>query len=80
METAGGNPNNNPLCGKTATVNYQGKSVTVALVDRCVACKFGDIDLTPAAFNSIADPNAGRISGVTWQLGTRSWFLRNKQC
>jgi len=27
-----------------------------------------DIDMTPAAFNSIADPNAGRVPGITWHF------------
>ncbi|KZV90581.1 hypothetical protein EXIGLDRAFT_616740, partial [Exidia glandulosa HHB12029] len=73
------NPNANPMCGKTATVTYQGKSVTVGLYDRCVSCAFGDIDLTPAAFSAIADMNLGRIQGVTWQLGMRlHWPIQLK--
>ncbi|KAH7098367.1 barwin-like endoglucanase [Auriculariales sp. MPI-PUGE-AT-0066] len=59
---ATGNPNANPVCGQQATITNPatGKSVTVGIFDRCVSCAFGDIDITPAAFNQIADPNDGR--------------------
>jgi hypothetical protein len=62
----GGNPNANPMCGRQVTAHYQGKSVTVTLTDRCEGCAVGDLDFSPAAFNQLADPSAGRISGMTW--------------
>ncbi|KAF8994155.1 RlpA-like double-psi beta-barrel-protein domain-containing protein-containing protein [Cyathus striatus] len=65
---AGGNPNNNPVCGRSIQANYQGRSVTVAVTDRCVGCAYGDIDLTPAAFGQLADLSVGRIHGVSWNL------------
>ena len=49
-----GNPNNNPICGRFATVTYAGKSITVKVVDRCYACGYDDIDLSPAAFQQFA--------------------------
>jgi len=60
------NPNLNPICGKTVTASYGGKSVTVKIVDRCAGCngKF-DLDFSPSAFNALADPNLGRID-ITW--------------
>ncbi|KAG6869868.1 hypothetical protein C0992_001744, partial [Termitomyces sp. T32_za158] len=51
----------------TATVKHGDKQIVVGIVDRCEACKEGDIDLTPAAFQALADPALGRTS-VTW------WF------
>jgi len=51
----------------TATVTHGDKSIQVKIVDRCVGCKRGDIDLTPAAFAALADPALGRTS-VTWQF------------
>ncbi|EJD40618.1 hypothetical protein AURDEDRAFT_69857 [Auricularia subglabra TFB-10046 SS5] len=67
---AGGNPNNNPICGRTATANYNGKSITFTIEDRCAGCNgFGDLDFTPAAFTALVgrtDP--GRVHGVTWSL------------
>lgn len=56
------------VCGKTATVSYQGKTTTVRVVDRCEACKDGDIDVTPTAFQELADLSVGRVPGVNWEL------------
>ena len=61
------NPNASPVCGKCATINYGGNSVTVKIVDKCMGCKTGDIDMSPAAFKEIADQSLGRIP-VTWTL------------
>ncbi|KIM48131.1 hypothetical protein M413DRAFT_62330 [Hebeloma cylindrosporum] len=61
-----GNPNNNPMCGRKVTATYQGKSVTVALTDRCEGCAVTDLDFSPSAFNQLADFGVGRISGMTW--------------
>ncbi|EJD55615.1 barwin-like endoglucanase [Auricularia subglabra TFB-10046 SS5] len=65
---SGGNPNNNPICGKKVKANYQGKSVTVTVVDRCVGCACGALDFSPAAFEKLADFGEGRIHGVTWSF------------
>ncbi|KAJ7270732.1 hypothetical protein B0H12DRAFT_1229215 [Mycena haematopus] len=54
----------------TATVTHGDKSIQVKIVDRCVGCKIGDIDLTPTAFAALADMSLGRTS-VTWQFN--SW-------
>lgn len=62
----GTNPNLNPLCQKTVTASYQGKSVQVTLTDRCVACKITDLDFSPSAFSKLADQSVGRISDMTW--------------
>jgi expansin (peptidoglycan-binding protein) len=63
----GVNPNDNPVCGRMIQVNYQGKSVTVKAVDRCTGCQMYDIDMTPSAFQSLADPALGRID-ITWEF------------
>ncbi|KAI0090516.1 RlpA-like double-psi beta-barrel-protein domain-containing protein-containing protein [Irpex rosettiformis] len=65
---AGGNPNNNPICGKSVTAHYQGKSVTVKITDRCEACAEWDLDFSPAAFTQLSAMEVGRISGVTWSF------------
>jgi expansin (peptidoglycan-binding protein) len=64
----GGNPNQNPLCGKNARVTYQGKTVTVTLTDRCQGCAYGDLDFSPHAFSQLADQSVGRISGISWEI------------
>jgi len=63
----GSNPNNNPICGKSAHVCYQGKCVDVTVTDRCAGC-YGayNLDFSPAAFNVLADPSAGRINPIEW--------------
>jgi hypothetical protein len=62
----GGNPNNNPICGRKVVASYGGKSVTLTITDRCAACAITDLDMAPAAFNILADPSIGRLHGVTW--------------
>ncbi|KAH7340667.1 RlpA-like double-psi beta-barrel-protein domain-containing protein-containing protein, partial [Rhizoctonia solani] len=50
-----GNPNHSAACGKTATATWNGKSITLGIVDRCPGCGYDDIDLAPAAFQQFAD-------------------------
>jgi len=64
----GANPNNNPLCGRKVSVTYGGKTMTVAITDRCTACAYGALDFSPAAFNTIADPATGRIHDISWHF------------
>ncbi|PPR00493.1 hypothetical protein CVT24_005553, partial [Panaeolus cyanescens] len=63
------NPNNNPMCGRTVTATFQGKSITVALTDRCTGCAVTDLDFSPSAFAALTDGNfgLGRINGVKWE-------------
>ncbi|RHZ82889.1 hypothetical protein Glove_103g76 [Diversispora epigaea] len=65
--TPNGNPNMNAKCGTFVKVTRGNKSVVVKVVDRCAGCKFGDIDLSPAAFNQLADPAEGRVQGC-WEF------------
>lgn len=51
----------------TATVKHGGKQIQVKIVDRCVACKKDDIDLTPRAFAALANRSLGRTD-VVWQF------------
>jgi len=60
------NPNANPICNRKVHVTYQGKSVTVAITDRCEGCALTDLDFSPSAFNQLADFSVGRISGMDW--------------
>ncbi|KAF5385546.1 hypothetical protein D9757_006762 [Collybiopsis confluens] len=63
------NPNLNPICGKKIIANFGGKSVTVAITDRCAGCAgAADLDFTPTAFGLLADLSVGRIHGVTWDF------------
>ncbi|KAL8369684.1 hypothetical protein RB595_000156 [Gaeumannomyces hyphopodioides] len=58
-----GDPNKNPLCGRSIVARHGGKEVRVTVADRCVGCATYDLDLSVAAYNAIADPNAGRVKG-----------------
>nr|KAJ0197956.1 hypothetical protein LSAT_V11C700363090 [Lactuca sativa] len=65
------------ICGKIFTVKctgatnpvphpcYDGKTVTVKIVDHCPGCG-GTLDLSKEAFESIADPVAGVIKIEYW--------------
>ncbi|KAH8547835.1 RlpA-like double-psi beta-barrel-protein domain-containing protein-containing protein [Umbelopsis sp. PMI_123] len=61
----GANPNANPNCGRQVTIQGPKGSVTVTIWDTCPGCASGDIDLSPAAFDKIADQAQGRVP-ITW--------------
>ncbi|MCJ1333233.1 hypothetical protein MMC10_009927 [Thelotrema lepadinum] len=70
-ESTGSNPNANPLCGLKIraerldeSVNAQ-RSVDLTVVDRCVGCQATDLDVSPGAFQQLADMSLGRVT-VTW--------------
>ncbi|KAF8622916.1 hypothetical protein AX15_006677 [Amanita polypyramis BW_CC] len=62
----GVNPNSNPVCGKKVKVEYQGKTVTVAITDRCTGCLLTDLDFSPTAFDVLGSPAVGRLFGMQW--------------
>ncbi|KAF5329383.1 hypothetical protein D9619_008950 [Psilocybe cf. subviscida] len=55
-------------CGRNIRANFQGHSVVVTVVDKCIGCATNDIDLSPAAFSQLANTDVGRIHGVTWDF------------
>ncbi|KAI0660445.1 RlpA-like double-psi beta-barrel-protein domain-containing protein-containing protein [Cubamyces menziesii] len=63
----GVNPNNNPVCNRQIKANYQGKSVTITVTDRCTGCAVTDLDFSPSAFSQLADFAVGRLHGMTWE-------------
>jgi len=65
----GGNPNENPICNRKIRATYQGKSVDVAIVDRCAGCEDEcALDFSMAAFEKLAAFAAGRIFDVQWSF------------
>ncbi|KAI0687405.1 plant expansin [Cytidiella melzeri] len=64
----GGNPNANPICGKSLTAHYEGRAVTVTVTDRCTGCAEFDLDFSMAAFQQLASLDVGRLQGVTWSF------------
>jgi len=66
-KTPGGNPNNNPLCGQMVNIQTTtGGSVQAKVVDRCVGCKEGDLDMTLPLFNKVTNNGDGRVGGIQW--------------
>ncbi|GFF25696.1 allergen Asp f 7 [Aspergillus udagawae] len=63
--STGSNPNANPLCGLKLRLRRGDTSVDVKIVDRCVGCKVKDLDVSPAVFEKLADPDLGRVT-VEW--------------
>lgn len=53
-------------CGACARVVGPSGTVDVRIVDRCPECAPGDIDLSPEAFQNIAELSAGRVP-ISWQ-------------
>lgn len=61
-----GNPNTNDVCKKKIRATYQGRSVDVMVVDRCVGCDRYSLDFTLAAFQKLGRQEEGRLHGMTW--------------
>jgi expansin (peptidoglycan-binding protein) len=53
-------------CGRCLRVAGPLGDVVVTVTDLCPGCSPGDLDLSPAAFATIADPIAGRVD-VAWE-------------
>jgi hypothetical protein len=64
----GANPNNNPLCGKSISITYNGVTASGIVQDTCQGCNADSIDLSPSLFEKFGSSSAGRISGVTWSV------------
>jgi hypothetical protein len=63
------NPNTDPLCsGVQVRVSYQGKNITVPVVDKCPSCDATHLDLSKPAFAEFADLDVGVISGLSWSF------------
>ncbi|KAH7020914.1 expansin-like protein [Microdochium trichocladiopsis] len=59
------NPNLDSICGRKAKVTRGSKTVVVTIVDKCMSCPQGNIDLSPAAFQQIGNLDEGRVS-TSW--------------
>ncbi|ORX77995.1 hypothetical protein K493DRAFT_293680 [Basidiobolus meristosporus CBS 931.73] len=56
-----------PACFSCAMVHGPSGSVKVKIVDMCPGCKYGDIDLSPVAFEKIARKEDGRVP-ISWEF------------
>ncbi|KAK8050958.1 RlpA-like double-psi beta-barrel-protein domain-containing protein-containing protein [Apiospora rasikravindrae] len=61
-----GNPGNDPICGRTVTITYNGKSATAQVWDKCPGCGDNDLDATPDLFTRmVGSLDPGRVN-VQW--------------
>lgn len=60
-----GKSNGNEACGHTLNISRGSKTITVTVVDSCEACAPADVDLSPSAFQALADLSEGRVP-ITW--------------
>ncbi|KAI9042578.1 RlpA-like double-psi beta-barrel domain-containing protein [Aspergillus affinis] len=50
-------------CGRMITIEYNGKTTTAKVVDKCMGCNAGSVDLSRAAFDAVASAVDGRVQG-----------------
>ncbi|KAG5734167.1 hypothetical protein E4T56_gene1400 [Termitomyces sp. T112] len=71
------NPNSNPICNPRLTAHSGNASVIVTVTDRCAGCEGQfDLDLSPVAFEQLADPSIGRLFNVEWSLDSAGFTQR----
>lgn len=56
------------VCGSCVHIVGPKGEITVRIVDRCPECAPGDIDLSPQAFDQIAEHQAGRVAIRWWRV------------
>ncbi|KAK7685468.1 hypothetical protein QCA50_011332 [Cerrena zonata] len=59
---------NGAHCGQRITVHANGKTVDATVVDLCPSCASGSIDLSPSAFQQLANLDVGRLHNVNWNF------------
>ncbi|CAM1500794.1 Fc.00g099560.m01.CDS01 [Cosmosporella sp. VM-42] len=60
--------NGNAMCGKTVTINANGKSTTATVRDKCMGCAENDIDVSEKVYKELwGDLETGR-SECTWSF------------
>lgn len=70
MMANGGNPNTNRKCQTQITlVNpTDGSHTSATVVDTCQACAYGDVDLSPSLFDTMAPTGNGRVHQIQWEF------------
>ncbi|KAL8672923.1 MAG: hypothetical protein Q9168_002629 [Polycauliona sp. 1 TL-2023] len=64
------NGNKNPRCGsKIAIRNVEtGAAIEATVIDTCMGCNFGSIDVNEELFNKVAPLGNGRVHNVEWEV------------
>ncbi|KAF3491985.1 Allergen-like Asp f 7 [Arthroderma uncinatum] len=60
--------NNNPFCGKTVSITYNGITSTAIVKDKCMGCTGQNIDMTRHLFYKFGVEADGRIPDVKWHF------------
>lgn len=60
--------NVNPIFCSSSLPLANGKTVNAKVVDKCPGCAANDVDLSPAAFEKLADLELGRLHGGNWTI------------
>ncbi len=55
------------ICGASVELTGPKATIQIRIVDLCAGCAAGDIDLSPEAFEQIADTALGRVP-ITWYV------------
>ncbi|RYP19124.1 hypothetical protein DL765_003540 [Monosporascus sp. GIB2] len=55
------------VCGRRITISGNGRTTAATVVDRCLSCASGSIDVSPVVFDDIAPLELGRVQ-VTWEF------------
>ncbi|KAI9851469.1 MAG: hypothetical protein M1838_003544 [Thelocarpon superellum] len=63
-ELMGTQSNGNPFCGKSITIEYGGVTKTATVVDKCMGCEYGSVDLSTSLYNAFGFD--GRAHGAHW--------------
>ncbi|KAL6904950.1 expansin module family protein [Trichoderma evansii] len=67
-EQMGTESNNNPMCGKTITIHANGKTTTAKVVDKCMGCASGSIDVSEAVFTTLFGGLGVGRAPCTWSF------------
>ncbi|KAJ6604683.1 RlpA-like double-psi beta-barrel-protein domain-containing protein-containing protein [Mycena vulgaris] len=60
--------NNGDNCYKEISLTYKGKTANAQIVDECMSCPYGGLDLSTSLFNFFEDPGVGIIHGAPIQF------------
>ncbi|EGC33310.1 hypothetical protein DICPUDRAFT_92439 [Dictyostelium purpureum] len=62
------NPNADPLCNSRIRVTHNGRSVELAVVDKCPTCGPNKIDISESAFIKLDGSTTRGIIDITWEF------------
>jgi hypothetical protein len=61
-----------PLCFKSITIWYGGKTAQATIMDKCMGCPYGGLDFSEGLFSYFASESIGVLYGSWWFNGDAS--------